>query len=104
AQLVEQDVRGAYIELRRAREQVSATAATRKLQETVASTEAEKMRLGSSTSLLVARAQRDLLEAQINEVQAAKNFLQAIVNLYRFDGSLLIRRGIACPGAEPIKL
>ena len=104
AQLVEQDVRSAYIELRRAREQIAATAATRKLQETVARTEAEKMRLGSSTSLLVAQAQRDLLEAQINEVEAAKNFLQAIVNLYRLDGSLLIRRGIDCPGAQPIKL
>lgn len=104
AQLVEQDVRSAYIELRRAREQIAATAATRRLREIVASTEVEKMRLGSSTSLLVAQAQRDLLEAQINEVEAAKNFLQAIINLYRLDGSLLIRRGIDCPGAEPIKL
>ena len=104
AQLVEQDVRGAYIELRRAREQVAATAATRNLQETVARTEVEKLRLGNSMSLLVARAQRDLLEAQINEVEAVKNFLQAIVNLYRLDGSLLIRRGIDCPGDEPIRL
>ncbi|MBI4557017.1 MAG: TolC family protein [Candidatus Hydrogenedentes bacterium] len=101
-QLVEQDVRGAYIELQRAREQVSATAATRKLQELTAQTELEKFRVGRSTTVLVAQTQRDLLTAQINEVQAATNFLKAIVNLYRLDGSLLLRRGVECPGSTPI--
>lgn len=104
SQLVEQDVRGAYIELDRAREQVKATEATRKLQETAAQTELEKFRVGKSTALLVAQAQRDLLVAQINEVQAVATFLKAIVNLYRLDGSLLLRRGIECPGATPVDL
>lgn len=104
AQLVEQDVRGAYIELARAREQVSATAATRRLQELTASTEVEKFRLGKSTTLLVAQAQRDLLIAQIEEVQAATALLRAIVNLYFVDGSLLLRRGVDCPGEDPVTL
>jgi outer membrane protein TolC len=102
-QLVEQDVRGAYIELSRAREQVSATEATRKLQELTAQTEVEKFRVGKSTSLLVSQAQRDFLEAQINEVDSHTAFLQAIVNLYYSDGSLLLRRGVMCPGADPVK-
>lgn len=103
-QLVEQDVRGAYIELSRAREQVTATEATRRLQELTARTELEKFRVGKSTALLVAQAQRDLLVAQIDEVQARTAFLQAIVNLYFFDGSLLLRRGVEAPGEEPIVL
>lgn len=104
SQLVEQDVRGAYIEVDRAREQVKATEATRRLQETAAQTELEKFRVGKSTALLVSQAQRDLLAAQINEVQAVATFLKAIVNLYRLDGSLLLRRGIDCPGATPVDL
>lgn len=103
-QTVEQDVRGAYVELSRAKEQVAATAATLRLQEVVAQTETEKFRVGKSTSLLVAQAQRDLLSAQIGEAQAVKNFLQAIVDLYRLDGTLLLRRGIECPGSEGVKL
>lgn len=104
AQLVEKDVRGAYVDLSRAHEQIAATAALRRAQEVVAQTELEKFRVGNSTSLLVSQAQRDLLSAQINEVQAVKNFLQAVVSLYRVEGSLLLRRGIECPGATPVEL
>lgn len=104
AQLVEQDVRSAYIELSRAREQVTATEATRRLQELTAQTELEKFRVGKSTTLLVAQAQRDLLVAQIDEVQALTNYLKAIVNLYFLDGSLLLRRGVDCPGEQPVML
>ena len=103
AQLVEKDVRGAYVDISRAHEQIAATAALRRAQEVVAQTELEKFRVGNSTSLLVSQAQRDLLSAQINEVQAVKNFLQAVVSLYRVEGSLLLRRGIECPGAKPVE-
>lgn len=102
AQLVEQDVRGSYVEYERARAQVTATAATRRLQEVVAETEAEKFRVGNSTALLVAQAQRDLLAAQINEAQAQSNLRKATVNVYRLEGSLLLRRGVDCPGMRPV--
>ena len=101
AQLVEQDVRGAYVEYERARAQVTATAATRRLQEVVAQTEAEKFRVGNSTALLVAQAQRDLLAAQINEAQAQATLRKSTVNVYRLEGSLLLRRGVDCPGMRP---
>jgi outer membrane protein len=101
-QLAEVDVRDACIELTRSKEQVRATAATRRLQEVTVRAETEKLRLGKSTSLLVAAAQRDLLSSQIAEVRAVVTNIKAMVELYRLEGSLLEHRGIACPGAEPV--
>lgn len=98
AQLVELDVRSAYIEVSRAREQVAATAATRTLQEETLRAETEKFRVGKSTTFLVARAQRDLLASQIGEIEAVVNYRTALVELYRLEGSLLARRGITTPG------
>ncbi len=103
-QLVQVDVRSAYIEATRAREQIAATAATRNFQEEKLRTETEKFRVGKSTSLLVAQAQRDLLASQIAEIQAFANYLKALVALYKMEGSLLQRRGIAAPGIKPISL
>jgi len=103
-QLVEVDVRSAYLEIVRTQEQVAATAATRRLQEEKLSVETEKFRVGKSTSLLVAQTQRDLVAGQISEIQAVVNYLKAFVELYRLEGSLLERRGIASPGREPVKL
>jgi outer membrane protein len=102
SQLAEVDVRGACIELKRAQEQVRATAATRRLQEATFRAEAEKFRVGKSTSLLVAQAQRDLLTSQLGEVRAVITHLKAIVDLQRLEGSLLEYRGIACPGSQPV--
>jgi outer membrane protein len=103
AQLVEEDVRSASIEVERTRQQIPATAATRRLQEEKLRVETEKFRVGKSTSLLVAQAQRDLLTSQIGEIQALVNCLQAMVALYRLEGSLLERRGIAAPGRQPVR-
>ena len=94
AQLVQVDVRSAYIEVTRTREQIAATAATRALQEEKARIEREKFRVGKSTTLMVAQAQRDFLESRISEIQAITNYLKALVSLYRLEGSLLERRGI----------
>ena len=101
-QLIQVDVRSAAIEVKRTAEQVAATQATRKAQEEKARAEAEKFRVGKSTAILVAAAQRDLVESQIAEIQAAVNCLKAVIDLYRLDGSLLERRGIAAPGRTPV--
>jgi outer membrane protein len=103
-QLVEMDVRTAYVEVNHTREQVAATAATRKFQAESVRAETEKFRVGKSTSLLVAQAERDLLASQIAEIQAVANHLKSLVELYRLDGSLLERRGIQAPGYEPVVL
>jgi outer membrane protein TolC len=102
AQLAEVDVRSAYIEVIRSNQQVAATAATRKLQEEKLRAETEKFRVGKSTTLLVATAQRDLLVSQIDEVRAVASHLKSLVDLYRLEGSLLERRGIASPGREQV--
>jgi outer membrane protein TolC len=104
SQLVEVDVRTAYIEVNRSKQQIAASTATRKFNEEKLRIETEKFRVGRSTSFLVAQAQRDLLVSRIAEVQALANYLKALVDLYQQDGSLLERRGIAAPGREPVKL
>ncbi len=103
-QLVQIDVRSAYIEVTRTLEQITATAATRNFQEEKLRAETEKFRVGKSTSLLVAQAQRDLVESQIAEIETFANYLKALVGLYRLEGSLLERRGVKIPGAEPVTL
>ena len=104
AQLVEVDVRSAYIELERAKEQIAASTATMRLQEEKLKAETEKFRIGKSTTLLVAQAQRDLMTSQLAQSQAEVSYLKGIVELFRVEGTLLKSRGISSPGDEPIRL
>jgi outer membrane protein TolC len=104
AQLAEVDVRSAYVEIQRAQEQVAATAVTRRLQEEKVRAETEKFRVGKSTTLLVAQAQRDLLASQISEIEAVVAYLKSFTELYRLEGSLLERRGIDAPGRQPAEM
>lgn len=104
SQLVELDVRNAYIEVNRAKQQIAASTATRMFDEEALRVESEKLRVGKSTSLLVAQAQRDLLVSRIAEVAALANYIKSLINLYLQDGSLLDRRGVAAPGHEPVTL
>ncbi len=92
--LVREDVELAYIEVTRARQQVQATTITREFQEEKLRAETAKFRVGRSTALLVASAQRDLLVSQVAEIEAVTNCLVARVRLYRLEGSLLARRGL----------
>jgi outer membrane protein TolC len=104
AQTVEVDVRGAYIQIISAQQQVEAAKATRELQDEKLRVETEKFGVGKSTSILVAQAQRDFLQSQLAEIQAISNYQIAVVGLYRLDGTLLLRRGITSPGGVPAKL
>jgi outer membrane protein TolC len=104
ALLVEQDARNAYIELHRAKEEVAASAVTLKFRQESLRAEKAKFDNGKSTSLLVAQAERDLLQAQITQVQAQVTYLKDFVELYRLTGTLLQRRGIVAPGAETVTM
>ncbi len=99
-ELSELDVRQAYLEVQRANEQIDATKATRALQEVAYRAELQKFRVGRSTTLLVNRAQRDLMSSKIDEVQAIIDLRKAVLELYRREGSLLERRGIEIDGAQ----
>jgi outer membrane protein len=103
-QLVELDIRAAYIEIKRTKEQITASAATAKFQEETLRIETEKFRVGRSTNFLVSQAQRDALLARINEVESIVNYFKALINFYRLEGTLLERRGIVTPGKEPVTL
>ncbi len=100
-QLAELDVRSAFMEVKRAEEQVSATAATRSLQEAAQRAERENFLVGKSTATLLSRAQRDLVSSQIEEVRSVVNLRKALIDLYRQDGTLLEYRGITAPGPAP---
>ena len=104
SQLVELDVRTAYVEVNRTRRQIKASSTTRMYSEETLRVETEKLRVGKSTSLLVAQAQKNLLVSKIGEVQAIANYIKALIYLYSQDGSLLERRGIVAPGREPVAL
>jgi len=92
--LVQRDVRSAYTEVLRSRQQIEATQVARDLQEKKLLAEQEKFRVGKSTNFLVLQAQRDFIASQLNEARAKVAYLNALVNLYVMEGTLLERRGI----------
>jgi outer membrane protein TolC len=55
----------------------------------------QRLRVGASTPLELAQAQRDLVESQLAELQAMIEYRLARVELYRCEGSLLERRGLS---------
>jgi outer membrane protein TolC len=99
ADLVRVDVETAHIDVLRTREQIDATATTRQFQEEKVRAEQAKFKVGRSTALLVAQTERDLVLSQLAEIESVVRHLQAFVALFRLDGSILERRGIAAPGA-----
>ncbi|MBN2010651.1 TolC family protein [candidate division KSB1 bacterium] len=92
--LVQWDVRAAYSEVLRSRQQIEATRVAQDLQEQKLLAEQEKFRVGKSTNFLVLQAQRDFVASQLNEAQSKVAYLNALVNLYQMEGTLLERRGI----------
>ncbi len=96
-QLIELDVRLAWNQVERARQQITASTTTRRLQEDAVRAERERFSVGDSTAILVAQQQRDLLEAQINEVQSRIVYRLALIDLHLAEGTLLDRRGLVIP-------
>jgi outer membrane protein len=103
AQLVEQDVLSAFVEINRSGRQISAAKSAVTYQKKKLEAEIEKYRLGKSTMFRVAQAERDLVESQILAVQANIDYLKSFIQLYLVEGSLLVRRGISAPGREPVQ-
>jgi len=104
AQLVEEDVLSARIEINRAWEQIRASAVTVTYQEKKLQAEIDRNRLGKSTMYRVAQAERDLVESQVSQVQARIDYLKSLTRFFLAEGSLLLRRGIDAPGREPVEL
>ncbi len=98
--MVQRDIRSAYVEVLRTRQQIEATQVTRILQEKNLEAELEKFRVGKSTNLLVLQVQRDFTASQLDGIQATVNYLNALVNLYLMEGTLLDRKGINVSSSE----
>lgn len=99
-QLVRFEVRIAANEVEGARLQIGAARTTRELQERTVDAERERFNVGASTAIIVAQAQRDLLAAQIVEVESIINYRIARIRLALADGSLLARHGVSL-GTSP---
>ncbi|MDZ7393004.1 MAG: TolC family protein [candidate division KSB1 bacterium] len=95
--LVQRDVRVAYADVVRTRQQIEASREARILQEKNLEAEMEKFRVGRSTNLLVLQVQRDLTSSRLNEVRAAVDYLKALTALHVMEGTLLVRRAIQLP-------
>ena len=95
SELIDYEVRLAASEVESARRQLAAAANTVGLQRETLRAEQERLAVGTSTPLQVAQAQRDLIAAQVAEVEAAIAWRSALVELYLAEGSLLERRGMA---------
>ncbi len=93
--MVEKDIRTAYMEVLRTKQQIQAARSIRNLQEKNLEAELEKFRVGKSTNLLVLQVQRDLTAARLDDIQAVVNYLEALINFYVAEGTLLQRRSIA---------
>ncbi|MBU0465716.1 MAG: TolC family protein [Proteobacteria bacterium] len=93
-QIIQRDVRIALNDLDRVKQQIPATRVTRIHQQESVKAEQERFEAGTSTGLIVAQAQRDLLAAHILEKEAIIDYNKALVKLYLAEGSLLERRGV----------
>jgi len=103
-QLIQEEVRAAYIEIERAEAQLGATKATVRRRQATYDAEVERQNIGRSTEFQVARAHQNLVDSQNTAAQAVIDYLKAFVELHRLTGSLLMRRGIEAPGDEPTEL
>ncbi|NLD99477.1 MAG: TolC family protein, partial [Fibrobacter sp.] len=92
--LIELDVRTAWVDVEKSVKQISAAKISRELQEEKLAAEQARLSAGKSTEYMVLQVQRDLISAQLDEIRAAVTYVNACTNLYLKDGTLLERRGI----------
>lgn len=88
------DIHVAFNELERSHQQLAASSQTRLFREQTLQSMVDKFEVGTATGLVVAQAQRDLLESQINEIEGLVDYQIAKVQLYLAEGTLLERRGL----------
>lgn len=93
-QLIEVDVRSACIEVERQWERHQATRAAVEVRQEELRIEQDRYMVGMSTNLDILQVQRNLIASQVQEVTARIDYIRALTQLYRAEGTLLERRGI----------
>lgn len=99
-QVAETEVRLALVELNRARKQIEAGQVTQGLRKETLRAERERFEVGDTTSLVVAQAQRDLLETQIDLLRARVATRTALIRLHTATGLYLSWRRVETHTAE----
>lgn len=100
-QLAQQEVLLAYVEIHRAKEQISLSTNTVKYQREKRDAEIEKYRLGTGSAFRVTQAERDVINSELSAAQARIDYLKGLTAFYVADGSLLARRGIGTVFSGP---
>jgi outer membrane protein len=94
------DVRITYIALEQDRARVEAAAKARELQQQTFDAEQKKYLLGASTVFLVIQTQRDLINAQGNELRALADLVEAKANYERAVGRTLEANRVTIANAK----
>jgi len=93
-QLLETEVRSAAVEVQRQWDRIPATQKTVESRQEELRVEQARFKVGKSTNLDVLQVQENLIQAQLSEVTARVQYIQALTALYQAEGTLLERRGI----------
>lgn len=94
SRLMEYEIRSAIMEVSRAAIQIETAKTVTALQQQKMEAEEEKLRVGRSTGYALLQAQRDLVEANLDEARAKSAYSDALLSLFYRDGTLMQRRGI----------
>jgi outer membrane protein TolC len=94
AQQIALDVRNAYTQVEMNRARVTTARTTRDLARQKLDAEQKKFELGTSTVRFVLEEQRNLAQAETDEIQALVNFTKALVNYDRAIGNTLERNNV----------
>ncbi|MFQ5793010.1 MAG: TolC family protein, partial [Acidobacteriota bacterium] len=93
--LIAQEVRQAARQVETNRKRIDATRVARELAQRRLEAEEKKFEVGMSTSFLIVQAQRDLAQAEANELRAVIDYNKALVAFERARGTLLDKSNIS---------
>src|SRR3990172_8262986 len=91
---VAQEVRNAEISMIQSKAQIEASQKAVVLAQQTLDAEQKKFQLGESTVFLVIQAQRDVVAAEVREVQARALYAKALTEFAQATGSTLDKHGI----------
>ncbi len=91
---IDQDVRNAEIALTQAKAQIQAARKAVVLAEQTLDAEQKKFQLGESTVFLVIQAQRDLVAAEVRDVQARSVYAKALTQSAQATGTILTQHHV----------
>lgn len=99
-QVVSEQVRQAIVEVDRQWQRISATQSAVKGRSEELRIAQDRNSVGKATNLDVQIVQRNLIQAEVDEVTSRVRYIESLTSLYAAEGALLERRGIAIDGEK----